>query len=50
MLSLDTETTGKDPHTAELVSVSVVEYRCERLGVRGQRNLSDIVLVISLVV
>ena len=32
MLSLDTETTRKDPHTAELVSVSVVEYRCEPEG------------------
>ena len=32
MLSLDTETTGKDPHTAELVSISVVEYRCEPDG------------------
>ena len=27
MLALDTETTGKDPHTAELVSVAIVEYR-----------------------
>lgn len=32
ILSLDTETTGKDPHSAELVSVSVVEYRCEPDG------------------
>lgn len=27
MLALDTETTGKDPHTAELVSVAILEYR-----------------------
>ena len=26
MLALDTETTGKDPHSAELVSVALVEY------------------------
>lgn len=27
MLALDTETTGKDPHTAEVVSAAIVEYR-----------------------
>ena len=32
ILSLDTETTGKEPHTAELVSVSLVEYHCEPDG------------------
>lgn len=32
MLALDTETTGKNPHSAELVSVALVEYRCSPKG------------------
>lgn len=32
MLALDTETTGKDPHSAELVSVALVEYRSTPAG------------------